>query len=166
MRVLLGLGANLGRPEEALNQAIRELGLLPDTCVKAVSRRYITEPIGPEGQPAYHNLAVEIETAFTPLELLHQVKRIEQALGRMPSERWGPRVIDIDLILCEGQCISSAELTVPHPSFRERAFVLVPLAEIAPDAVDPVTGLSVGVLAERSGLAGGILGVCKGEENS
>jgi 2-amino-4-hydroxy-6-hydroxymethyldihydropteridine diphosphokinase len=102
------------------------------------------------------NLAAEIETAFDPLELLNAAKAIERGLGRTPTVRWGPREIDIDLVLWGSRIVETESLVLPHKEFRTRAFVLVPLAEIAPDAVDPVTGLSVRELAGRPEAQGDV----------
>jgi len=147
MRVHLSLGSNLGDRPARLREALRALGHLEGTQLLVLSRCYETEPLGPAEQPAFLNLAAEIETALTPLELLNAVKDIEARLGRTASERWGPRVIDIDLILWGGRVMADAQLTLPHREFRGRAFVLRPLAEIAPDAIDPVTGKTVAELA-------------------
>lgn len=148
MRMLLSLGSNLGDRLANLRDALDALGETTTVC--AVSHAYETEPWGETEQPGFLNAAVEIETDFAPLELLEVVKGIEARLGRTPTYRWGPRMIDIDLILCEDLVLDSERLTVPHPEFRNRAFVLAPLAEIAPDAVDPATGETVAALASRA----------------
>jgi 2-amino-4-hydroxy-6-hydroxymethyldihydropteridine diphosphokinase len=124
--------------------------------VVKVSSAYETAPVGFPDQPAFVNLAVEIETALTPLELLNAVKEIERRLGRTPTARWGPREIDIDLVLWGSRVMDTAFLVLPHKEFRTRAFVLEPLAEIAPDAVDPVTGFTVQALRDRPGAQGGV----------
>jgi len=123
----------------------------------AVSPVYETAPVGELNQPAFLNAAVEIETALAPLELLNAVKSVENALGRVPRTRWGPREIDLDLILWGDLTLSSETLTLPHPEFRYRRFVLAPLADIAPDARDPVTGLRVAELLARSASQGQVL---------
>ncbi len=147
MRVLLSLGGNLGDREDNLRKALRALRALEGVALGRVSHTYETEPLGDTAQPVFLNLAAEIETDLGPLELLDAVKGIEKRLGREATYRWGPRVIDIDLILCGSEVIDGERLTVPHPEFRKRAFVLAPLAEIAPDAIDPVTGRTVAELA-------------------
>jgi 2-amino-4-hydroxy-6-hydroxymethyldihydropteridine diphosphokinase len=146
VRILLSIGSNLGNRETLLREAVEALGREPAVHVTASSSQYETEPVGVVDQPPFLNMAVEIETDLEPLELLDAVKCIERKLGRIPSERWGPRHIDIDIVLWGGRVMETERLTLPHREFRRRAFVLVPLAEIAPDAMDPVSGKTVAAL--------------------
>lgn len=122
--------------------------------IHAVSPVYETAPVGELNQPAFLNAAVEIETALAPLELLNAAKSVENALGRIPRTRWGPREIDIDLVLWENFTLTSETLTLPHPEFRKRCFVLAPLADIAPEARDPETGLCIAELFAREEAQG------------
>ena len=145
--MLLSLGSNLGDRADCLRRALEALAALPDTRLAAQSGVHETAPWGVADQPSFLNLAAEIETDLAPLELLNAVKTLEVRLGRTPGPQWGPRVIDIDLVLWEDRVMETGALTLPHPRFRERAFVLLPLREIAPDAVDPVTGRTVAELA-------------------
>ena len=147
--VLLCLGSNMGDRLHMLKQAIRALDIHESIRVLRSSSVYESDAWGLTEQPKYLNIVVEIETALTPLELLNSVRDMEQCLGREPSERWGPRSIDIDLILWGNHCMRTPELTLPHEYFRDRAFVLMPLAEIAPAAVDPESGMTVTALADR-----------------
>ncbi len=154
MRVHLSLGSNLGARETKLAEALKALDTTAGIELKAVSACYETEPIGVTGQPPFLNLAATIETDHEPLELLAVLKEIERRIGRLPAVAWGPRIIDIDLVLWEGRQMDHPTLSLPHRAFRERAFVLKPLAEIAPDAVDPATGQTVAVLAASPNLVG------------
>lgn len=152
--VYLSLGSNLSDRTAHLRAALAYLEQVEGVMLTAVSHCYETEPLGRTDQPAFLNLAAEICTALSPMELLNAVKGIEARLGREPSERWAPRIIDIDVILWEHKELTTERLTLPHKSFRERAFVLVPLAEIAPGAVDPVTGKTVAELARSAEARG------------
>lgn len=128
----LSLGANLGNREEALREAVRRIGAAKNVELTAVSSVYETEPWGKTDQPRFLNLAVAVETTLSPEALLALAQQIENELGRVRHERWGTRTIDIDILCFEGVERNTLELTLPHPYMTERAFVLVPLAEIAP----------------------------------
>ncbi|MDI6852821.1 MAG: 2-amino-4-hydroxy-6-hydroxymethyldihydropteridine diphosphokinase [Deltaproteobacteria bacterium] len=134
----IGLGANLGEPRRQVEEAIRRLDEAEEVEVLKASRLYLTPPLGPPGQPWYVNAAVKVKTRLTPEELLRVLIGIERAMGRVRGERWGPRLIDLDLLLYNGEVIAGPELTVPHPEMHRRAFVLAPLAEISPEARHPV----------------------------
>jgi 2-amino-4-hydroxy-6-hydroxymethyldihydropteridine diphosphokinase len=157
MIVLLSLGSNLGPRESHLAAAIATIEQSQAARVLQVSSCYETAPVGETDQPTFLNVAVEIETELSPLELLERLQDIERELGRTPTYRWGPRNIDIDIVLCEDQIVSNERLEIPHPRFRDRAFVLAPLAEIAPKAVDPVTGRTVETLAAAPEAQGDIV---------
>jgi 2-amino-4-hydroxy-6-hydroxymethyldihydropteridine diphosphokinase len=154
MRVHLSLGTNLGDRARNLQDALHLLAQVPGVRLLLLSPVYETEPVGVRDQPAFYNLAVEIETDLPPLELLNAVKDLETRLGRETTYQWGPRLIDIDLVLWGNLVLSFEKLTLPHPEFRERAFVLAPLRDIAPDAVDPVTGMTVRQLASQPDVHG------------
>ena len=148
--VYLGLGANLGKRRETLEAALAQLAAHPAIRVRPVSTLLETEPVGgPAGQPDYLNGAAEIETDLAPAALLAELKRIEHDLGRRQGPRWGSREVDLDILLYGRLVLETADLSIPHARLRERRFVLEPLSEIAPDAIDPVTGLTVRELAAR-----------------
>lgn len=136
--VYLGLGANIGNREANLRMALRTLGRMAK--VTHVSSLYETEPVGPE-QPDFYNAVCEIETGLRPRALLRFLQAVEHEIGRRPGESssggWGPRPIDIDLLLYGDEVIEEEGLVVPHPEMLNRAFVMVPLAEIAADARYP-----------------------------
>jgi 2-amino-4-hydroxy-6-hydroxymethyldihydropteridine diphosphokinase len=143
MRAYLSIGTNLGDRAANLREAIARLDRLDGCDLGAVSQIYETEPVGDIEQPPFLNLAAEIETDVDPLELLAGLKETEREMGRVSSARWGPRLVDIDIVLYGNRVVETAALTVPHPRFRDRAFVLLPLAEIGPHTIDPITGLTV-----------------------
>lgn len=131
--VYIGLGANLDDPRRQVESALRELQHLPDTQVVAVSPLYRTAPVGPAQQPDFINAVACLQTALKPLPLLAALQQIERQHGRIRSgQRWGPRTLDLDLLLYGARVLESSTLCVPHPQMHCRAFVLVPLADIAP----------------------------------
>ena len=134
-RIYLGLGANLGDRRASLRRALRLLAHLEDTQLLRVSSFYETPPWGNEKQPPFLNACAALETRLSPLVFLRRTQRIERALGRVRKEHWGPRTIDIDLLFAEGFESAAPELRLPHPYLHERAFVLLPLAEIAPGLI-------------------------------
>ena len=129
----LAFGSNLGDSRAMIERAIAALGGIEQVRVKRVSSFYRTPPWGVEDQPDFVNACALIETGYLPEDLLAACKDLEKVLGREAAVRWGPRLIDIDLLWMEGETRASEALTLPHPRMTERAFVLVPLAEIAPD---------------------------------
>jgi 2-amino-4-hydroxy-6-hydroxymethyldihydropteridine diphosphokinase len=137
---LIGLGSNLGDREATLKGAIAALGHTPGLFLRSVSSFHETEPVGgPAGQGMFLNAVVEIETTLDPFALLKILQEIEARFGRIRTVHWGERTLDLDLLLFGDEIINTPELSVPHPRFRTRRFVLEPLAEVAPWAVDPVT---------------------------
>ncbi|MGI4789191.1 MAG: 2-amino-4-hydroxy-6-hydroxymethyldihydropteridine diphosphokinase [Janthinobacterium lividum] len=133
----IGLGSNLGDRETHLETALSELRSLPTMKVTQVSSVYETAPVGLTDQPDFLNMVAEIQTSLSPLALLSALLHIENKIGRVRTIRWGPRVIDLDLLLFGHQEIALPELTVPHPRLRERAFAMIPLSEIAPELMLP-----------------------------
>ncbi len=149
---LIGLGSNLGDRRAALEGAIAALARTPGVRVRDVSSFHETEPVGgPPGQGKYLNAALVLETALDPFAVLHRLQEIEARYGRVRTVRWGERTLDLDLLLFDDQIIDSPELIVPHPRYATRRFVLEPLAEIAPEAVDPVTRQTVADLLANLG---------------
>jgi len=136
--VYLGLGSNLGDRRSNLAAALRLL----DECarVERISSVWESEPVGPPDQPEYWNLVVRVRTGLDAGPLLMELKRIERRLGRTFSVRWGPRVIDLDILLYDRLVSQEPDLVVPHPRMLERAFVLRPLAEVEPNLTHPETG--------------------------
>ncbi|MCH8064387.1 MAG: 2-amino-4-hydroxy-6-hydroxymethyldihydropteridine diphosphokinase [Chloroflexi bacterium] len=150
--VYLGLGANLGDRRGTLTAALR--GIEPAVRVNAVSSLYETAPVGPQDQPAYYNAACRGATSMTPRALLDHVKAVERQLGRSEGPRWGPREIDIDILLFGIEVVEEEGLTVPHLELANRAFVLAPLAEIAAHLLHPLLGKSIEELAAAVDQAG------------
>jgi 2-amino-4-hydroxy-6-hydroxymethyldihydropteridine diphosphokinase len=132
----IGLGANLGDRMETLRAAVEQLAREPGFLLRQTSRVYETEPVGPP-QPRYLNAVARIGTLLSPRVTLRRLLEIEELLGRVRREHWGSREIDLDLLLYGDRIVAEGALRVPHPRLHERAFALVPLSEIAPDAYHP-----------------------------
>jgi 2-amino-4-hydroxy-6-hydroxymethyldihydropteridine diphosphokinase len=139
--VYLSLGTNLGQRRRNLERALDGLGEV--MAITAVSPIYQTPPWGLTDQPDFLNLCLAATTDLTPRQLLHFNQQLEKRIGRTKEVRWGPRLIDIDILFYDDIISCSEELTIPHPQIAQRAFVLVPLADIAPDLVHPQTGQTV-----------------------
>lgn len=146
--VYLGIGSNLGNRRKNCNRAVellKEKGIV----VKKRSSVYETPPWGVKAQPLFLNLAVEIETVLSPRKLLNIIKEVENEVGREQTHRWGPRIIDLDILLYNNRIILGKQLNIPHPFLHRRAFVLKPLDEIAPDIMHPVLKISVHELLQK-----------------
>jgi 2-amino-4-hydroxy-6-hydroxymethyldihydropteridine diphosphokinase len=144
---LISLGSNLGDRRGTLEAAIRALGEVPGVIVERVSSLHETEPVGgPAGQGMYLNAAAALETTLDPFELLRVLQHVEAQFGRVRTVRWGARSLDLDLLLFDDSIIDTPELSVPHPRLARRRFVLEPLAEIAPCAVEPVSRRTIAEL--------------------
>lgn len=146
----LGLGSNVGDRLAALTEALALLNATPGLQLLSCSSVYETEPWGVTEQPAFLNLAAGFETTLSPVDLLAAGKAVESRVGRTETYRWGPRVIDVDILLYGDKVVNNAEpdLRIPHARLAERAFAVVPLAEIAADATMPPDGVAVRRLLE------------------
>ncbi len=137
----MALGSNLGDPEARVIEAFGRLADMPDTRVELRSRLYRSHPMGPQEQPDYVNAVAGLLTRLSARELLAALLDIEQAMGRIRQERWGPRIVDLDLLWMTGECVDEPGLTLPHPGVPVRNFVLYPLSDIAPRLRIPGLGL-------------------------
>lgn len=135
--VYIGLGSNLGNREENLHAAYRHIHVIGGVQPVRCSRFYETVPVGGPPQPMFLNAALEVKTSLSPHELLERFQRIEDLMGRIRSIRWGPRSIDIDILLYGNEIVDDEHLKIPHPLMHTRLFVLEPLVEIAPSMVHP-----------------------------
>lgn len=135
--VYVGIGSNLGDRRASIERAVERIGAIPGTRVAARASVRETTPVGGPPQPDYLNTVVAVETALEPEALLAGLRAIEDGLGRVRDERWGPRTVDLDILLFGDRTLDSPSLSVPHPRMTERRFVLEPLAELAPDRIPP-----------------------------
>jgi 2-amino-4-hydroxy-6-hydroxymethyldihydropteridine diphosphokinase len=154
-KVFLGLGSNLGNREENLRNARTHIVQLIGSIIKE-SGIYETTAWGITEQSAFLNQVIEIETNFSPSAVLHLILSIEQKMGRIRQIKWGERIIDIDILYYNNEIISTETLTIPHPFIQERKFVLVPLAEIAPDFAHPTIGQPTHLLLNQCADSGEI----------
>ena len=143
-RVYIGLGSNLAEPRRQLDAALAAIAALPGCQLIATSSFYASDPLGPADQPRYVNAVAALDTTLEPLQLLDALQRIELEQGRVrKAERWGPRTLDLDILLFGDRLLSEERLSVPHYHMHARAFVLYPLAEIAPAGLQLADGRSL-----------------------
>ena len=141
VRVYIGLGSNLEDPVAQVLEAVEELEMIPDSILVSRSSLYRGKPMGPADQPDYVNAVVAMDTLLSPANFLQELIRIEDLQGRTrDGEKWGPRIIDLDLLMYGKQKINKPDLTVPHPGMHERDFVIIPLSELAGDVNVPGQG--------------------------
>ena len=136
-RCYIGLGSNLENPLQQVTTALQELQQIAETSLLSRSSLYRSDPVGPAGQPDYINAIALLETSLQPEALLDQLQSLEQQHQRVRHTHWGPRTLDLDIILFDSQIIQTPRLTVPHPFAKERNFVLWPLFEVSPDLIFP-----------------------------
>ncbi|MCK0766240.1 2-amino-4-hydroxy-6-hydroxymethyldihydropteridine diphosphokinase [Chromohalobacter beijerinckii] len=148
----IGLGSNLDEPREHVSRALNELDALPLTHLAGHSSLYASAPVGPQDQPDFINAVARVFTRLSPLALLDQLQALEQRHRRVRQRHWGPRTLDLDLLLYAHLEWRTPRLTLPHPAMRERAFVLVPLAELAPDVA--LADKTIATLAKHHDGAG------------
>lgn len=154
-RVYIGLGSNLAEPERQLREAVQAIAALEQSTLLAVSPFYASDPLGPPDQPRYVNAVAALATALEPLDLLDALQRIELTQGReRKAERWGPRTLDLDILLFGDRLIAEPRLQVPHYHLHARAFALYPLADVAPADLRLADGRSLAHLLAECPFAG------------
>ena len=154
-RVYIGLGSNLADPYQQLQQALHQLKQCPHSRFVAVSRCYGSDPLGPTDQPRYLNAVAALDTYLSPLALLDYLQQVEQQQGRVRTGlRWGPRTLDLDIVLFGQQIVQSARLQIPHYHLHARAFVLYPLAELVPEQFQLPDGRILRDLLEQCPFTG------------
>ena len=136
VEAFIGLGSNLGNREENIDNSIRLLSRMEGIELLGRASNYETEPVGPV-QPWFINTAIKIKTTYSPEDILSRCKEVERRIGRVDSLKWGPRLVDLDLLLVKGCILDDKELKLPHPQMEKRRFVLLPLLELEPDLVHP-----------------------------
>jgi 2-amino-4-hydroxy-6-hydroxymethyldihydropteridine diphosphokinase len=151
--VAIALGSNIGESVTILKQALQTLEKHPKIAVKSCSSWYQTAPVGPP-QPDYFNGCALLEVKISPQELLRTLLEVEKKFGRARREKWGPRTLDLDLLIYDSLILDGPTLQIPHPRMRYRAFVLIPLAEIAPSWIEPVTGQTIAEMAANVDASG------------
>jgi 2-amino-4-hydroxy-6-hydroxymethyldihydropteridine diphosphokinase len=147
-KVYIGIGSNIGKREYNCKKAIQKIegkGIR----VKKISSMYETKPWGFKEQPLFINMVIEVETEINPYELLKILKQIETEMGRKETIRWGPRIIDLDILLYNNEIIDREDLKIPHPFLHQRDFVLLPLSEIAPETIHPILKKTIKQLKEE-----------------
>jgi 2-amino-4-hydroxy-6-hydroxymethyldihydropteridine diphosphokinase len=149
----IALGSNLGNSPTILESSLKTLSQTANITIESHSSWYRTAPVGPP-QPDYLNGCAVLKVQLTPEVLLSTLLEVEQQFGRVRRERWGPRTLDLDLLLYDDLILDTPALKIPHPRMRERAFVLVPLAEIAPDWIDPVSKKAIAQLVQAVDCSG------------
>lgn len=152
-RSAIALGSNLGDSLSILQEALKILAQTPSVTLQAQSSWYQTAAVGPP-QPDYINGCALLDVELTPQELLNSLLKIEAQFGRIRRERWGPRTLDLDLLLFDDLILETPTLQLPHPEMTQRAFVLVPLAEIAPHWIEPTSGKAIAQLVQRVDCSG------------
>ncbi len=156
-QVFLGFGGNLDNPYNHFCRAKQKLAAHPQITVVATSPLYTTPPLGgPTGQPDYLNGVMEIETGLSPANLLQLCQQIEAESGRIRNERWGARTLDIDLLIMADITVNTPQLTIPHPRLQQRHFVLLPLNDLAPALIHPISMKTIAALLETLPAAEGI----------
>lgn len=154
MIAYIAIGSNLGDRVDNVKKAVLRAADEVNATLVFMSSFYETEPWGIKEQPAFVNAVMGVETVLSPSKLLAHLKSVETGMGREKAERWGPRIIDLDIIFYGGLVMDEGGLTIPHPAAHERAFVMVPLAEIAPEFVHPVIGKSAADIAKSLDSSG------------
>ncbi|PLX43270.1 MAG: 2-amino-4-hydroxy-6-hydroxymethyldihydropteridine diphosphokinase [Deltaproteobacteria bacterium] len=156
-RVYVAIGGNIGEVKDNLARAVMAVDSLYSTKVTGVSHLYETAPVGgPAGQPVFLNGAIEVETGLSPRELLTALLEIERSLGRVREVVDGPRTVDLDVILWDGEIVEEADLVIPHPRMHKRGFVLVPLEELAGDSIHPILKKSISAILADLDDPGGV----------
>lgn len=136
-QAFIGLGSNLQNPVRQVSEALLRIKQLPHTQLKKVSSNYLSSPLGPADQPDFINCVAAISTQLTPEQLLDHLQSIENQQGRIRSLKWGPRTLDLDILIYEDKVIQNTRLTIPHPGLKERVFFIYPLFELAPQWILP-----------------------------